>query len=161
MGIDRSAPLPSIGEFSLIEAITAGLTLGSDVAIGPGDDAAELVVGGSVLTSIDVMVEGVHFRRDWSDAADVGHKAVAVNVADIEAMGGRATAIVVGFSAPDDLPVGWALDFAAGLRAECEAANLSLIGGDITRSRDVTIAVTVLGIAPASGPVPSVRGSAR
>ena len=106
-----------------------------------------------MLTSVDVLVEGVHFRRDWSEAADVGHKAVSVNVADIEAMGGRALAILVGFSAPDDLPVGWVLDFAAGLREECAAAGVSLIGGDITRARDVTIAVTVLGVPPVTGPV--------
>ena len=153
MAIDRSAPLSDVGEFTLIEAITTGLSLSSEVVLGPGDDAAELLVPGSVLSSLDVLVEGVHFRRDWSEAADVGRKAVAVNVADIEAMGGRALAVLVGFSAPDDLPVGWVLDFAAGLREECGVAGVSLIGGDITRARDVTIAVTVLGAPPVTGPV--------
>ncbi len=159
MGVDRTAPLSEVGEFALIEAITAGLPAAADVVIGPGDDAAQVRVGDTVLTSIDVLVEGVHFRRDWSEAADVGHKAVAVNVADIEAMGGRATALVVGFSAPEDLPVGWALDFVAGLREECTTAGVSLVGGDITRARDVTIAVTVFGVAPPSGPV--LRSGAR
>ena len=62
-----------------------------------------------VLTSVDVLVEGVHFRRDWSEPRDIGRKAVAVNVADIEAMGGRAVGLVVGFSAPAELPASWAL----------------------------------------------------
>ncbi len=153
MAVDRTAPLSQVGEFALIEAITADLPAADEVVIGPGDDAAQIRVDGSVLTSLDVLVEGVHFRRDWSEPSDVGHKAVSVNVADIEAMGGRANAIVVGFSAPEDLPVAWVLDFAAGLRDECAAAGVSLVGGDITRARDVTIAVTVLGVAPPSGPV--------
>ena len=76
-----------------------------------------LAVEPPVVTSVDVLVEGVHFRRDWSPARDVGRKAVAVNVSDLEAMGARATALVVGFSAPPELEVSWALDFAAGLAA--------------------------------------------
>lgn len=151
--IDRGATLGEIGEFSLIRAITQGLVLGSDVRIGPGDDAAVLAVDGPVVTSMDVLVEGVHFRRDWSEARDVGRKAVAVNVSDLEAMGARATGLVVGFSAPPELAVGWALDFAAGLAQECAAAGVSLLGGDVTSARDVTVAVSVLGTLDGREPV--------
>ncbi len=112
-----------------------------------------------MVTSVDVLVEGVHFRRDWSEAGDVGRKAIAVNVADIEAMGARATGVVVGFSAPDDLPVGWVLDFAAGLKAECAAAGVSLLGGDVTKARDITIAVTAVGVLDGRAPV--LRSGAR
>ena len=69
-----------------------------------------------MATSVDVLVEGVHFRRDWSSARDIGRKAVAVNVADLEAMGARAAGLLVGFSAPADLEVGWVLEFADGAR---------------------------------------------
>ena len=65
----------------------------------------------------------------------------------------------MGFSAPGDLPVGWVRDFVAGLSAECAAARVSLIGGDITRARDVTIAVTVLG--GLDGRPPVLRSGAR
>ena len=143
--ISRGATLAEAGEFALIDAITSGLVLGDDVLLGPGDDAAVLAVDGAVVTSVDVLVEGVHFRRDWSEAHDVGRKAVAVNVADLEAMGAQARGIVVGFSAPPELPVSWALDFVAGLKQECAAAGVSLLGGDVTKARDVTISVTVLG----------------
>ncbi len=139
--------LAEVGEFALIASITAGLPASDRVILGPGDDAAVLDLEPPVLTSIDVLVEGVHFRRDWSDARSVGRKAVAVNVADIEAMGATAYAIVVGFSAPGDLPAGWALEFAAGLRDEAARAGVSLVGGDLTRARDITVAVTVLGSA--------------
>lgn len=143
--LSRTATLGEVGEFALIAAVTADLALAPDVELGPGDDAAVLRVDGAVLTSLDVLVEGVHFRRDWSSAHDVGRKAVAVNVADLEAMGARAQAVVVGFSAPADLPVAWALDFFVGLREEAATAGVSLVGGDITRARDITVSVTVLG----------------
>lgn len=145
--------LGELGEFALISAITADLPAVADVLVGPGDDAAVLVVTGPVVTSVDVLVEGVHFRRDWSSAADVGRKAVAVNVADVEAMGARALGLLVGFSAPTELPVAWAQEFAAGLRAEAATAGVALLGGDTTRARDVTVSVTVLGTLDGRPPV--------
>ena len=154
-----SATLGGYGEFSLVETITANQQLGPDVLVGPGDDAAVLALGPPVVTSVDVLVEGVHFRRDWSPASDVGRKAVAVNVADLEAMGARATALVVGFSAPPDLEVSWVLDFAAGLAMESQSAGVSLVGGDLTRARDITVAVTALG--GLDGRAPVLRSGAR
>ena len=159
MNIRGDATLAEVGEFPLIAAITEGLTLSSDVRVGPGDDAAVLAIEGAVATSVDVLVEGVHFRRDWSEARDVGRKAVAVNVADLEAIGARATGLLVGFSAPPDLKVGWVLDFADGLRQEAEAARVSLLGGDVTRARDITIAVTAMG--SLEGREPVLRSGAR
>ena len=159
MNIRGDATLAEVGEFPLIAAITEGLTLSSDVRVGPGDDAAVLAIEGAVATSVDVLVEGVHFRRDWSEARDVGRKAVAVNVADLEAIGARATGLLVGFSAPPDLKVGWVLDFADGLGQEGEAARVSLLGGDVTRARDITIAVTAMG--SLEGREPVLRSGAR
>jgi thiamine-monophosphate kinase len=159
VNIRRDATLAEVGEFPLIAAITEGLTSASDVRVGPGDDAAVLAIEGAVATSVDVLVEGVHFRRDWSEARDVGRKAVAVNVADLEAIGARATGLLVGFSAPADLTVGWVLDFADGLHQEAEAARVSLLGGDVTRARDITIAVTAMG--SLEGREPVLRSGAR
>jgi thiamine-monophosphate kinase len=159
VNIRRDATLAEVGEFPLIAAITEGLTSASDVRVGPGDDAAVLAIEGAVATSVDVLVEGVHFRRDWSEARDVGRKAVAVNVADLEAIGARATGLLVGFSAPADLTVGWVLDFAEGLRQEAEAAQVNLLGGDVTRARDITIAVTAMG--SLEGREPVLRSGAR
>jgi thiamine-monophosphate kinase len=159
VNIRRDATLAEVGEFALIAAITEGLGLASDVRVGPGDDAAVLAIEGAVAMSVDVLVEGVHFRRDWSEARDVGRKAVAVNVADLEAIGARATGLLVGFSAPADLKVGWVLDFAAGLGQEGEAARVSLLGGDVTRARDITIAVTAMG--SLEGREPVLRSGAR
>jgi thiamine-monophosphate kinase len=154
-----SATLGGYGEFSLLETITADSELGPDVLVGPGDDAAVLAVEPPVVTSVDMLVEGVHFRRDWSPARDVGRKAVAVNVSDLEAMGARATALMVGFSAPPDLEVSWVTEFAAGLVEESRTAGVSLVGGDLTRARDITVSVTVLG--GLDGGAPVLRSGAR
>ncbi|WP_268239185.1 thiamine-phosphate kinase [Microlunatus endophyticus] len=137
--------LAEVGEFGLIDMITAGLPERSDVLIGPGDDGAVLTIDGPVVCSVDLLIEGVHFKTQWSPAESVGRKAIAVNVADIEAMGGTATGAVVGFAAPPDTPQAWVLDFARGLRAECDTTGVALLGGDITRSDEIAISVTVFG----------------
>ena len=130
-----------------------------DVLVGPGDDGAVLAVGDSVVVSTDVLVEGVHFRRDWCGPGEIGRKAIAVNVADIEAMGARPQGVVVGLSAPGETEVRWALDLAAGLRAECAAAGVGLLGGDITRGADVTLSVTALGHPRRAGPGHAASGA--
>src|SRR6185369_5374016 len=109
----------------------ARLPASPSVLLGPGDDAALIAVpDGRVVATTDVLVEGVHFRRDWSSALDVGHKAAAANLADIAAMGGTATALLVGLGAPADLPVSWVLELADGLRDEAALVGASVVGGD-------------------------------
>jgi thiamine-monophosphate kinase len=150
------ATVADIGEFGLIQKVTAATTTADPaggVLVGPGDDAAVLDLSGPLLTSIDVLVENVHFRRSWSEPDQVARKAIAANVADIEAMGGRAVAVTVGFSAPGDLPASWVDGFAAGLHAEAELAGVQLVGGDVTSARDVTVAVSVLGVLDGRAPV--------
>lgn len=151
--------LAQLGEFALIAELVRDLPQSHEVVLGPGDDGAVLTNDGSTVVSTDVLVEGVHFRRDWSGPADVGRKAIAVNVADIEAMGARPQGVVVGFSAPGDTEVRWVLDLAGGLRAECATAGVNLLGGDTTRGREVVLSVTALGTLDGRAPVR--RGGAR
>ncbi len=156
------ATLADLGEFGLIsriQQVVADLAPGEHVLVGPGDDAAVLRVRtGHVVVSTDLMVEGRHFRREWSDAADVGHRAAAQNLSDINAMGGRATWLTVGFAAPPDLPAQWALDFVRGFAEECALVGAGLVGGDLTSADKVSIAVTVMGACKVS---PVLRSGAR
>lgn len=144
--VSTQQTLADLGEFDLIDLITRDLPEHPRVALGPGDDAAVVnAPTGQVVCTVDALVEGIHFRRDWSSALDIGRKAVAVNAADIEAMGARQLGLVMAFSAPGDLPVTWVRYFIQGVREECVRAGTTLIGGDITSSRDVTISITALG----------------
>ncbi|MBM0124832.1 thiamine-phosphate kinase [Pimelobacter simplex] len=147
--IDRDTTLADLGEFGLIARIgevVAATAPGEDVLLGPGDDAAVLRVRkGHVVVSTDVLVEGRHFRRDWVDAYDVGRRAAAQNLSDINAMGGRAQWLTVGLAAPADLPAQWALDFTRGFAEECALVGAGLVGGDVTRADQVVISVTALG----------------
>jgi len=149
-----------VGEAALIAAVTARLRGGPGVAVGPGDDAAVVdAPDGRVVATTDVLVEGVHFRRDWSTAYDVGRKAAAANLADVAAMGGVGTALLVGLVAPAGLPVGWAVGLADGLRDEAALVGAAVVGGDTVRGPQVVVSVTALG--DLQGRRPVLRSGAR
>lgn len=156
------ATLADLGEFGLIARIgdlVAQLAPGSDVLVGPGDDAAVLRVRkGHVVVSTDTVVEGRHFRRDWVDAADVGRRAAAQNLSDINAMGGRAQWLTVGLAAPPDLPAAWALEFTRGFCEEAASVGAGVVGGDVTAADKVVVSVTVIGACAVS---PVLRTGAR
>jgi thiamine-monophosphate kinase len=135
-----------VGEFGLIARVIDRLAGSPAVLLGPGDDAAVVATpDGRVVATTDVLVDGVHFRRDWSSAYDVGRKAAAANLADIAAMGARGTALLVGLAAPADLPVAWSLELTDGLRDEAELVGAAVVGGDVVRSESLVISVTALG----------------
>jgi thiamine-monophosphate kinase len=142
-----------VGEFGLIARIRESLSTTGAVIVGPGDDAAEVTTGESVLITVDVLVEGRHFRRDWCSALDVGRRAAAASLADIAAMGGSSSAVVVGFGAPADLPASWAQQCAAGIAEECGRAGAALVGGDVTAADQVIVSVTAIGDPPETGAV--------
>jgi thiamine-monophosphate kinase len=146
MSFPADATVSEAGEFPLIERLREVFAQGEQVLVGPGDDAAVLRIrDGHVLVSTDVLVEGRHFRRDWASAADIGHRAAAANLSDINAMGGRAHSLTIGLAAPRDLPAQWTLDFAQGFAEECGLVGASVVGGDLTAADGLVIAVTVLG----------------
>jgi thiamine-monophosphate kinase len=148
------------GEFGLIARVTARLTRMPATLLGPGDDAAVVAApDGRVVASTDVLVEGRHFRRDWSGAVDVGHRAAAANLADIAAMGAVPTALLVAFCAPTELEVSWAEELTDGLAAEAALAGAGIVGGDMSASPVLTIAVTALG--DLEGRQPVLRSGAR
>jgi thiamine-monophosphate kinase len=143
-----------LGEFGLIARVTAGFSPGRGVLLGPGDDAAVLrAPDGRVVATTDLLVEGRHFRRDWSSPQDVGHRAAAANLADVAAMGAVPTGLLVGLGAPADLPVEWADGLAQGLAEEAFGVGASVVGGDVVGADVVTVAVTALGDLQGRDPV--------
>ena len=152
--------ISDLGEFGLIEEIAAALPRSDRAVVGIGDDAAVLTAPDSrVVATTDLLVEGHHFRRDWSGAADIGAKAAARNLADVAAMGAVPVALLVGFAAPGDLAVSWARDLVAGLAAECARAGATVVGGDVSGAESVVLAVTALG--DLAGRDPVTRAGAR
>ena len=106
-----------LGEHALVEAVTSRLGGGPALLLGPGDDAAVVAVpDGRVVATTDMLVEGRHFRREWSLGGGRGHRAAAANLADVAAMGGVPTALLVGLAVPVDRDSDWVLELADGHR---------------------------------------------
>ena len=130
------------GEFAFIERLAARLPELPPGQVGVGDDCA--VLEGNRLIATDLLVEGVHFRSDWASPADVGWKALAVNLSDLAAMGGTPESAVVAVALPAERP-GVADEVLDGL-LECAARfTCPLVGGDTSTGPDLFIAVTVTG----------------
>ena len=147
------------GEFDLIHDITADLEQSPTTILGPGDDAAILRPDGDLAVTSDMLVEGVHFRRNWSTPFQLGRKAIAVNVSDVEAMGAVPMSVVVAVAFPSTLEDTWVTQFSEGVRDECARAGVSLVGGDLSASEHVTICVTAMG--EMRGRTPVTRSGAR
>ena len=140
--------------------MTSRLPVGARTRLGPGDDAAVVSTpDGQVVATTDLLVDGRHFRRDWSTPYDVGRKAAAQNLADVAAMGAVPTALLVGLAAPADLAAFWAERFADGLRDECDLVGAGVVGGDVVRSDALIVAVTALG--DLEGRTPVTRAGAK
>ena len=138
--------LAEVGEFAVIDRLVAGREQPHAVALGPGDDAAVVLVrDGATVVSTDMLVEGRHFRLDWSTPHDVGRKAIAQNAADIEAMGATATAFVVAFGAPGDTPSAQVVELADGMWQEARLLGAGIVGGDLVTAPQWVISVTALG----------------
>ncbi|WP_323746430.1 thiamine-phosphate kinase [Catenulispora pinisilvae] len=153
--------IDDVGEFGLIARVQARLPLTSpDTPVPAGDDAALLnAPDGRLAVSTDLLLEGNHFRRDWSSPRDIGHKAAAQNFSDIVAMGGVPTSLLLSMVLPGDLPVAWVEEFAEGVAGECAGLGAIVAGGDMVRGELITISVTVLGTLEGRAPV--LRSGAR
>lgn len=138
--------LGELGEFTLIARLTEGLTCRAGVVKGVGDDAAVLDCGDRwILFTTDAMVEEVHFRLRQVSPQDVGYKALAVNISDIAAMGGRPAYAVVTAALPDYFSVEEAAALYEGLREAADEYGVCLVGGDTTTAPVLFISVALLG----------------
>ncbi|MPY98272.1 MAG: thiamine-phosphate kinase [Actinophytocola sp.] len=149
-----------IGEFGLIDSVTRHRSQPAHTLLGPGDDAAIVASpDGKVVASTDMLVQNVHFRLDWSSPAQVGRKAVAVNLADVAAMGAMPTAVLVGLACPGATRTEQITELADGMWEEAERAGIGLVGGDVVAADQIVISVTALG--DLRGVTPVRRSGAR
>jgi thiamine-monophosphate kinase len=139
----------SLEEFSLIARLAAKLPRSRRTILGPGDDCAILAPShAQQIVTVDSMVEGVHFRVEWTTPEALGARALAVNLSDIAAMGGTPTACVVNLAIRPGLRVRFFDRLYAGLAKEAAAAKTDIVGGNITRASELAITITMIGEVP-------------
>jgi thiamine-monophosphate kinase len=146
--MDRADTLTSIGETATLARIFPRLPAASAQLLGPGDDAAVLAApDGRYVVTTDMMIHGPDFRLAWSTPHDLGWKAAASNLADVAAMGAVPTGLVVAIAAPANTPVVLLEGFSDGMRDACAALapGCGVVGGDLSVSNTLTIAVTAFG----------------
>ncbi len=159
---DDDPRLGDLSEGEILRAILDRTAPGAHTLLGPGDDAAVIAApSGSVVATTDTLVHGPDFRLAWSSGFDLGWKAAAVNLADVAAMGARPTALLVALAVPRDLRLSFVERLADGFREACAALapGCAVVGGDLTVSDVLTVAVTALG--DLEGRAPVTRSGAR
>lgn len=140
--------IAALGEDGLIERIrTHAPTQVARGWLGIGDDAAVLPMSSdrSLIVSTDLLIENTHFTRETAPAETVGHKALACNISDIAAMGGKPTAAVLSLGVPALLRVAWVDDFMKGFSNLAEKFGVKLIGGDTVHSDHIVVNITIFG----------------
>jgi thiamine-monophosphate kinase len=132
-------------EFELIDLLKAGSAGSNRIRTGIGDDAAITVPGGATATSVDAIVEGIHFRREWSPPDAIARKAVASALSDLAAMGAEPGEIYVTLGVPRGTGREFLGALAAGFQDSAEEFGAALAGGDTVSSPTLFINVTVVG----------------
>jgi thiamine-monophosphate kinase len=139
-------PLCAVGERHLLKLLRQRIPAGRGVLVGVGDDTAVLEMGPLVLATTDSMVEGVHFRRDWTPVHLLGRKALSRNLSDIGAMAGQPRHALVSLCLPEDITVGWLDGFYDGLLERAAEAGVDVVGGNLSSTPGpIVIDVTLLG----------------
>lgn len=156
----KVVPTPITAEDRLIADFSRNLHTHPRVLVGTGDDCAVLAHPDSrSVISTDVLVEGVHFRRDWMSLEQIGQRAAAQNAADIAAMGASAHSAVAAVTIPKEMGKTEINALAAGLAKGLESYGYSLVGGDLSRGKCLQVAVTVIG--DLQGRPPLLRSGAK
>ena len=159
---DDDPRIGDISEGAVLRAILARTAPAAHALLGPGDDAAVIAApSASVVATADTLVEGPDFRTAWSSGYDLGWKAAAVNLADVAAMGAVPTGLLVSLAVPRETRLSFVEQLADGFREACAALapGCSVVGGDLTVSELLMIAVTALG--DLEGRAPVTRAGAR
>ncbi|MEO8518283.1 MAG: thiamine-phosphate kinase [Dermatophilaceae bacterium] len=165
LNVRPDAPGPTlsdVGEDQLLSTIFPLLPGGPGVLIGPGDDTALVSADdGSVLATTDAMVRGRDWLDEWSSGADVGAKMVAQNLADIAAMGGVPTALLVTLIADPLTSLAWVRSFTEGLAQAAGSAGVPVVGGDLSSAPAGVLVVSATALGQCEGRAPVCRSGAQ
>jgi len=139
--------ISQLGEFGLIDVLKKFAPVSKEVIRGIGDDAAVLPYSKSeyLLLTTDMLAEDTHFTRHMSPQA-IGHKALACNISDIAAMGGRPTFAVISIGIPKNLAVRFINDIYKGILLLAKSFNVIIVGGDTIKTDKIVINIALLGL---------------
>jgi len=138
-----------VGEFELIDKIRRRVKNSDELRLGIGDDCSSIAVplDHELVTSTDLLLEGVHFRLDWTDLFSLGMKSIAVNISDLAAMGARPLSVHLAVGLPLNFSDQQVDQFLDGIFAGLDRYNVVLAGGDTCKSSDhLVISITVQGL---------------
>ncbi len=154
--------LADLSEAQVLAAILPWFPTADGVLVGPGDDAAIVAApSGSVIATTDSMLRGRDWRDDWSTGHDVGVKVVAQNLADVAAMGGVPTGLLVALAADPATPLGWVVDLARGIATAARSGGAPVVGGDLSSAPAGVVVVAVTALGDLEGRAPVLRSGAR
>jgi thiamine-monophosphate kinase len=138
--------LSRLGEFALIERIRRATPSGPGVVLGIGDDAAWVESKfGSILITSDLLIQDVHFKLQWTSLFALGYKALAVNLSDIAAMGGKPAYLILALGIPAHFKSTQVSAFYRGINSLCSKTGVVLVGGDTNVAKSFIISVCVIG----------------
>ncbi|HET7399242.1 MAG TPA: thiamine-phosphate kinase [Intrasporangium sp.] len=140
-------PLWELDEEEILARVLPLLPGSAGLVVPPGDDAAVVRTADRTIATTDTVVLGRDWLDEWSSGADVGHKVVTQNLADVAAMGGRPTGVLLTLVADPAIGLDWVLDHARGVAQACRAADVGVLGGDLSSAPAgvVMVSVTALG----------------
>src|SRR4051794_4980932 len=153
-------PLRSLDEDELLGRILPSFGVSKDLIVAPGDDAAVLRTADRTVATTDTVVLGRDWLDAWSSGADIGHKVVSQNLADVAAMGARPTGVLLTLVADPDLALEWVLDHVRGVAEACVAADVAVLGGDLSSAPAGVVMVSVTALGRLDGE-PVLRSGAR
>lgn len=140
--------IEDLGEVELIKRIAQWVkTKDKDVILSIGDDAAVLSLSQDKhsIVTVDTLIEDIHFTTQTISPFDLGYKAIVVNVSDVAAMAGLPRFALICLGIPQGTEVGYVEEVYRGINQASKDYDLTVIGGDTTKSNQLTLAITIIG----------------
>lgn len=153
--------IQELGEDEVLRQVLSQLHASAFALVGPGDDAAVLRTDAHTVMTSDTMFAGRDFRLDWHTPAELGWKIVAVNLADVAAMGATPSALTLSLGVPGSTDLDWIIELARGANRACQSLShgCGIVGGDLANANEVSLSMTALGTLGNGSPV--TRGEAK